>query len=339
MNNIFFDDIKNIILNTPIKHFIKLSDDLFDKKYSYGNLYKIISELQSIKKYILYLIHYLKSYKGIKKYDYSLGPETKIKELLNNNLFKTDFNYIFFMNDHMISHNCFSMKGESTRYHNILKYYSKILNKNKLNLLIAKRKLIYSYSLNKYLTNDLIEKISENYIISNNNIIYKKTINENIFMSKRLYISYYKMFDKPNSIYGKSWNFDNYQSYKIFRPKYRIIYILQILPYLLDNHTNDCRCDRCIYNIDFPRIIYLLRHYDNPISGHFSNYFNNHIKFILYLAFTRGINYKNTINKHHYTKSFIFGFPHLKNYKYKHIILKNNKSNWKQLTNLWKMYS
>jgi len=61
-----------------------------------------------------------------------------------------------------------------------------ILNKNKLNLLIAKNKLIYSYVLNKYLSNDLIEKIVENYIISNNNIIYKKTINENIFMSKKL---------------------------------------------------------------------------------------------------------------------------------------------------------
>ena len=214
-----------------------------------------------------------------------------------------------------------------------------ILNKNKLNLLIAKNKLIYSYVLNKYLSNDLIEKIVENYTISNNNIIYKKTINENIFMSKKIYISYYKIFDKPNSVYGKTWDFDNHQSYRIFRPNYNIIFNLQLLPFIFDSHTNKCKCDRCTYNIDFPRIIYLLRKYDNPLSGHYSNYFNNHIKFMLYLTFTRGINYKHKKNKHYYTKDFIGGFPHLINYKYKHIFLKNNKSNWKQLTNLWNLYS
>ena len=53
MDNFFYDDIKNIILNIPIKYFIQMSDNLFDKKYSYENLYIIISKLQSIKKYIL----------------------------------------------------------------------------------------------------------------------------------------------------------------------------------------------------------------------------------------------------------------------------------------------
>ena len=106
----------------------------------------------------------------------------------------------------------------------------------------------------------------------------KKVINECIFITKNQYIKYYRLFDKPNRVYGKSWNFDNYLSNKNFRPCSYIIYNLQILPYLFDKHNIDCKCDRCLYNIDYPRIRYIFNHYNNPISGHYSNYFNNEIQ-------------------------------------------------------------
>ena len=242
-----------------------------------------------------------------------------------------------YLNDYMVSHNCFNMKGESTIKQKRLKYYTFIIKSRKLNLLLAKQKLIYLRSLNNYLPDDLIEKIIEDYIISNNNILYKRVINECIFITKKQYIKYYKLFDKPNNIYGRSWNFDNLNSNKIIRPHYKIIYNLQILPYLFDKHSNKCNCDRCLYNIDFPRIRYLLDKYNNPQTGHNSSYYNNYIKFILYCHITRGLNYINFKNKHYHKNNIILGFN--RNNKFQHIILKNNKSKWKQLTNLYHLYS
>ena len=114
-----------------------------------------------------------------------------------------------------------------------------------------------------------------------------------------------------------------------YRPNKYIIYNLQIQPYLFDKHP-----DRCRYNIDFPRIRYLYKYYNNPISGQYSNYFNNYIKLLLNIYITRGINYNNIKNKHYKNNKFILGFNRNSS-KYNHIILKNNKSKWKQLIKIW----
>lgn len=334
MNNIFFSDIIHIIRETNINTFIEYSDNLFDKLISYENLYNYIISLQSIKKYILYVVHYIRSYIGNKKYNYCLHKNLKCKTILDDININNNFHYVFFLDDHMLCNLLIRLNGASTNYKRKINYYNYILNKNKLNLLISKRKLHYTFVLNNFISNDLIEKICEDYIISNNNIIYKKVINECIFLTKNQYINYYKTFDKPNRVYGKSWNFDNYLCNRKYRPNKYIIYNLQIQPYLFDKHPGNCECDRCRYNIDFPRIRYLYKFYNNPISGQYSNYFNNYVKLLLNIYITRGINYNNIKNKHYKKKKFILGFNRNSS-KYNHIILKNNKSKWKQLIKIW----
>jgi len=330
----FFYDIVDIIRDTNINEFIEYSNNLFDNKLSFEDIYKYISLLQPIKKYILFIVHFIRSYKGEKKYNYAIHKYIKCKFIIDDSILLNDFKHVYYLNDYMLTTILLNTKGASSEYKLLINYYNYILNKNKLNLLISKQKLNYSHSLNKYLSNDLIEKICEEYIISNYNIILKKVINECIFITKNQYIKYYRLFDKPNRVYGKSWNFDNYLSNKNFRPCSYIIYNLQILPYLFDKHNIDCKCDRCLYNIDYPRIRYIFNHYNNPISGHYSNYFNNYIKLILNININRGLNYNNKYNKHHYNNDFILGF-HRKDKKYKHIILKNNTSKWHQLIKIW----
>lgn len=332
-NNIFFSDIKTYILESKIDKYIKISDKLFDKLINYSELINIIKDFQPIKKLIFYIIHYLRSYKG-SKYNIIINNNIKIKDIINNDKIYQDFNFVLYLNDYMISINCLNMKGQSTKYKIKLKYYENILKYKKLNLLISKYKLIYFKCLNKYINDDLIYKIVEDYIISNNNIIYKKIINECIFITKNQNIKYYKTFDKPNNVYARSWNINNIN--KLYRPSYYIVFNLQILPYIFDKHNYNCNCDRCFYNIDFPRMRYLLNKYNNPVSGHYSNYYNNYIKLILYINSTYGINYKNKNSIYYYNKDFKLGFNN--NNKYNHIILKNNKSKKQQLINLYHLH-
>lgn len=334
MNNIFFSDIKFIILESTIEPYIYLSDKLFDKKINYISLLNIIKDFQPIKKFIFYVIHYLRSYKGIKKYNYFIIKNLKCKTIIYDTKLCSELDFIFYLTDDMICFNCIKMNGESTKYKTKLRYYNHILKYNKLNLLISKNKLNYFKCLNKFLPDDLIYKIIENYIISNNNILYKKVINECIYITKNQSIKYYKAYDKPNNIYPTSWNMNN--TYRIVRPSYYIVYSLQVLPYLFDKHNTNCTCDRCIYNIDFPRIRYLLNKYYNPHSDHYSNYYNNYIKLILYINSTYGINYKSKNSIFYYKNKFNLGFN--KNKKYNHIILKNNKSKHKQLINLYHLH-
>ena len=56
MDNIFFSDIKNIILDTSIHEFFILSDRLFDSEIPYLDFHKHITNYQPIKKYVLFEI-------------------------------------------------------------------------------------------------------------------------------------------------------------------------------------------------------------------------------------------------------------------------------------------
>ena len=95
MDNIFFSDIKNIILDTSICEFLILSDKLFENEISYLDFHKHITNYQPIKKYVFYIIHYIRSYRGIKEYNYFLNKDVKLRNIIENNILNYNFDYVF----------------------------------------------------------------------------------------------------------------------------------------------------------------------------------------------------------------------------------------------------
>ena len=96
-------DIQNIIINQGIQDYFIISDDLFEKKYNYSELYSLIVGYPFIKKFILYVVHYFKSIRGEKYYNFNIDGDMTIKAIWYNSYIMGVFNYLFLYNDNIIT--------------------------------------------------------------------------------------------------------------------------------------------------------------------------------------------------------------------------------------------
>ena len=100
------EDIKDLLMNQEIHDYFIISDDLYEKKYNYSELYNLIVEYPFIKKYILFVVHYFKSIRGDKYYNFYIDGEMKIRDVWYNPYIMSVFNYLFCYNDNSQCHNC-----------------------------------------------------------------------------------------------------------------------------------------------------------------------------------------------------------------------------------------
>ena len=337
------EDIKDILMNQEIHDYFIISDDLYEKKYNYSELYNLIVEYPFIKKYILFVVHYFKSIRGDKYYNFNIDGEMKIRDVWYNPYIMSVFNYLFCYNDNKFTYEILNIQGFSSIHKIKLEKYKKELDNKKIELFTSKQKLAFVSKVNNFLSDDLLEYICDN-LINKEMILNLKNIKQNIKLSIKNTKSFYSIQHiNYNDIYCYSWKFTNI-IYKVnmlyLRPDISFVKNYQVLPFIFDHESNfdSCNgdCDYCVFKIDYPRQVYLYkkRLYNNRHKGKHSNFYNNWMLFQYYLICTNG-----RISKR---SGFISIYNRKKNYirnEYKrnksHIILKNNIDRWKNLNNIW----
>ena len=203
------EDIKDIIMNQGIQDFFIISDDLFDKKYNYSELYSLIVGYPFIKKFILYVVHYFKSIRGEKYYNFNIDGDMTIKDIWYNTYIMGVFNYLFLYNDNKFTYEILNIQGFSSTYKIKLEIYKKELIDKKLELFTSIQKLAFVSKVNNFLSDDLLEYVCDN-LINKEKIINLKNIKQNINISLTNTKSFYSIQHiNYNEIYCYSWKFTN----------------------------------------------------------------------------------------------------------------------------------
>lgn len=335
------EDIKYIIHNKSLSTYFELSEDIYDKKIGYKELLVIIDNEILIIKWLIYVLHYLKSDNGIKKYNMEYDYDNKCCDILENIDLKKNFNFIYYYNDNRIAWEILNMRGVSERYKNHINRITRELIGKNLNLMVSKKNLSLMISLNDKISDDLIIKITDN-LLTHEKIKKKNELNNNLKMSRSLTENYYLGLDViPENVYCYSWNFNNIDN------SLRLNGLdgkrNQILPFIFDCHRNiyfnnltRC-CDRCIYNIDYPRELYLYykRKMVNKKKGRGINYYKNWIFFEWCLCCNRSGSKDNRCHgflckyyRPEYVKKVLFEFN-------EHLVLRNNISLWRKFEKDW----
>ena len=340
------DDIMHIIMEQNIQQFVKISDDIYNKKYNYHKFYKYINRLEFIKKYILFVVHFSKSFKGEKYTNLKLYGEMKIKEIWANINISKKFKSLIFYNGDKFTFEILNMKGFSTKYIRKIKNYELELKHKKNELFVSKQKIAFVKSINNFLPDDLLEYTCS-YLMDNRKIINLKNIHQNIMIGVTNTKSYFDILqgENYNNIFCYTWKLSN-DIYDVnlsyLRPGISFVKKYQVLPFIFkhERYYDSCDgdCDYCNYKIDYPRELYLYKKhlYENRHIGKHSNFYNNWILFQYCLHCTTGRVRKRSgfISVYNRTR----GNRYYKNRYDKsksHIVIKNNIDKWKQLENIW----
>lgn len=329
-------DCEYILLESLLDEYVDLSNDVFDKKIHYEKLHERFVGESIFKKYIFFVVHYLRSYHGEKYYGLEITKEMKCRDLWDNDYIKKAFNYIFFYDIHKYIYEIYNIKGLSDLKKIRLKRINIELRNKRVKLWISKKRLAFVRRINNFLSDDLICEIF-NYFPNEDNIINLKTIDRNIKISINNTKDYYNALGIDHeTLYCYSWKLVNIYN---FRPERKIITNYQVLPYIFNHerYFDECNgiCDYCVHKIDFPRYRYLHDIVKSKYKkGHHSKFYNNWLKYQYYLISTNG----------RFTRrgGFISIYDRLDGYKINnysprksHLVLKNNKSNWRELEKIW----
>jgi hypothetical protein len=335
------EDIKNIIHNKSLSTYFKISEDIYDKKIGFKELMIIIDNEVLIVKWLIYVLHYLKSDNGIMINNIEYNYDNKCGDILENVDLIKEFNYVYYYNDNRIVWDIFNMMGDSDRYKNYMNKITMELSMKRLNLMISKMNLSLMKCLNDKISDDLIVKITDNLLTHDKNNM-KRLLNNKLKISRSLTENYYLGLDvMPENVYCYSWNFNNVDnSLRLNRSDGKKN---QILPFVFDCHRNiyfnnltRC-CDRCIYNIDYPRELYLYykRKRVNRLKGRGVNYLKDWIFFEWCLCCNRSgekgdkcHGFICKYNRPEYKKKSLFEFN-------EHLVFKNNISLWMKFTKSW----
>lgn len=224
----------------------------------------------------------------------------------------------------------------------------------KRNEIIKKKRSDIFFIFYGKLCNDVIKHILD-IVYPTNNLNDLDNICENI---KQLFPNNY--FRKYNNYYLKSWICDisnislwynvidgfkdeKYLKNNIIGKKKLHFNTQPSNLFLNDNHEKTCGCDICLFNLDYPRYIYLYKKNKNKIQGHLSKKLNQWVLFQYYLVSIQGVN--NIIDTRYDAVDGRCGFTSVynrvnnyqKRYNYgkSHSILKDNKNKWIQLEKIW----
>ena len=336
MNNKINLECEYILLETLLDVYLRLSNEVYDNKISYEKLHERFIGESIFKKYVFYLVHYLRSYHGEKYYGLEINSQMKCRELWDNTYLKKEFYYIFFYDIHKYIYEICNMQGISDTKKIRIKKLSIELKHKKQKLWISQKKLSFMKNINKFLSDDLIEEIFS-YFPNEDNIINFKTLNKNIKISINNTKDYYNSLGvRYDTLYCYSWKLMNIYNY---RPEKNLITNYQILPYIFDHEiyfdASHGICDYCLYKIDYPRQKYLHDIVKNKLHrGNHSNFYNNWLKYQYYIICTNG----------RFTKrgGFISIYDRKNGYKINsysscksHLVLRNNKSNWESFEKIW----
>ena len=129
-----------VLLETSLKEYIMISNDIYDKKIRYEKLHERFVSESIFKKYIFYLVHYLRSYHGEKYYGLEINEEMKCRDLWDNNYLKKEFDFLFFYDINKYIYEIFNMQGLSDKKKIWIRKISIELKHKKQKLWISKKK-------------------------------------------------------------------------------------------------------------------------------------------------------------------------------------------------------
>ena len=195
-----------------------------------------------------------------------------------------------------------------------------------LSLFLSKQRLLYYRVLNDFLCDDIIQLLINYLLPIDTEVNQLKLINE-------ITEEYDEKVSKTNmtyfdNIYEKLWILKETDYIKQIR---KTLVNNRIHKFIKDEHHEFCGCDQCIFRIDYPRYMYLLRRCQKPCRGWNSVITNNWILFQSYISGVRGMN----TSKHIILGNEIineYGF--VSKYDRSHNLIKKKKQETRSLENL-----
>jgi len=193
-------------------------------------------------------------------------------------------------------------------------------------LFLSKQRLLYYRVLNDFLCDDIIQLLISYLHPSDLETNQLKLINE---ITKEYDETVSNCSSRaPDNIYEQLWILRETDYIKQIR---KTLLNNRIHKFIKDEHHEFCGCDQCIYRIDYPRYMYLLRRCHKPCRGWSSVITNNWILFQSYIAGVRGMN----TSKHIILGNEIindYGF--VSKYDRRHNLIKKRKQETQFLENM-----
>jgi len=208
-------------------------------------------------------------------------------------------------------------------------------------LFLSKQRLLYYRILNDFLCDDIIQLLISYLLPSDLETNQFDLINEITKEYNETGRNFTVFYD---NIYEQLWILRETEYIKQIR---KTLLNNRIHKFIKDEHHEYCGCDQCIYRIDYPRYMYLLRRCQKPCRGWSSIITNDWILFQSYLTGVRGMNTSKQIilgneiiNDYGFVSKYDRSHNLIKKKKQETLFLENlrlrsDKGSWIQFNHIW----